>query len=98
MKRKVETKYLNKILSAVLIFLIILMQTIVFPIQSKAEESYTGVTLTMEPVTSINAGDKVVVKISTTGQEIGSMDCYITYDMSVFEEVRKRAQKIKKQI
>ncbi len=87
MNRKVETKYLNKILSAVLIFLIILMQTIVFPIQSKAEESYTGVTLTMEPVTSLNAGDKVVVKISTTGQEIGSMDCYITYDMSIFEEV-----------
>ena len=89
--KKVETKYLNKILSAVLIFLIILMQTIVFPIQSKAEEDddgiYTGMTLTMEPVTSLNAGDKVVAKISTTGEEIGSIDCYITYDMSVFEEV-----------
>ena len=87
MKRKVETKYLNKILSAVLIFLIILMQTIVFPIQSKAEEEiiYTGITLTMEPVTSLNAGDKVVVKLSTTGEKISHFDAYITYDMDVFE-------------
>ena len=85
--KNTETKYLNKILSAILIFLIISMQTIVFPIQSKAEGIYTGLTLSMEPVTSLNAGDKVTVKISTTGAKIGSIDCYISYDMNIFEEL-----------
>lgn len=78
---------INRIISSILVFLIILMQTMVIPVPiANAETTYLSMSYSPNPVTSLNAGDTIYISI-IANEEVRSIDGYIEYDMDVFDTV-----------
>lgn len=78
---------INRIISSILVFLIILMQTMVIPVPiANAETTYLSMSYSPNPVTSLNAGDTIYISI-IANEEVRSIDGFIEYDMDVFDTV-----------
>lgn len=91
MENQSKTK-LNKVVSTLLIFLIILMQTIVVPVSKSNSDTneYLKIYIT-NPNGTLNQGDTIYLTINAV-KEITAIDAILSYDWDVFEQVTDASQ------